>query len=716
MKKIFYTSLLIELYLFVSTDAASTTRNSRESNVNSVGGSLRALRGMTKNQPEKTGLSSIAGRSKSFGEKELLVVRIQAQDSSTTATKDELVRDIFDDSDGMTVTKQLQACSHGMFTIKPATGQSINNGVATIQLDYVIGKSTEEIYKSIDYSSKKIFGRELNKFDHVMMCMPSGTTIETREGDVTDKWNAYVPGDYEYTDFLTLYNDKWCSSISAGMHEIGHNLGLEHSNESGVSYEDETGQMGFSGIAETAALRCYNPAKLWQLGWYAEHSRRIQPFMDAPFHTTLTGITREFDENDDPSRNFFLQIPNGQTDIYIGYNHAVGFNAGTREAKNKIVVLEQETGARKPSDLKAILGRGESYTIEDYQGSGEDLVIQMRSKTSNGMEAKLEVSFKNQRDAPKKPICKDDQVRFEVSVKTDTYADDTSWVLKSNDQTKAIVASRSDFERNKTHNDMVCIDRGKDYVFTVRDKWKDGICCNYGWGSYSVFVDGKEIFYGGDFDSASVSHTFRTKPNPKPQEPLTLTRASPESKLDACVDDPSFSLKDNRNCEWVAKDTENRCGLKRKGAFVKYWCPATCGLCNTHVNNFAWNIHEKGPCRDDPSYRYHNKKRCWWIGKDKTRCKKEWNGKLAEQDCPMSCGLCDANDGETTLSLFAAPTINSGIVAAATNTVICRDDPSYLYAGRKSCVWVAKDAENRCGKESEGTLVRDHCRATCNLC
>ena len=36
---------------------------------------------------------------------------------------------------------------------------------------------------------------------------------------------AYVPNEQPYINYLSIYNDDWCSSVSAGMHELAHNMG-----------------------------------------------------------------------------------------------------------------------------------------------------------------------------------------------------------------------------------------------------------------------------------------------------------------------------------------------------------------------------------------------------------------------------------------------------------------------------------------------------------
>ena len=61
-----------------------------------------------------------------------------------------------------------------------------------------------------------------------MICMPSEV-----QGGGSVAW-AYL------NHWLSVYWDTWCSRPSAGMHEIGHNLGLDHSNGNGEEYGDQS--------------------------------------------------------------------------------------------------------------------------------------------------------------------------------------------------------------------------------------------------------------------------------------------------------------------------------------------------------------------------------------------------------------------------------------------------------------------------------------------
>ena len=163
---------------------------------------------------------------RSLGEKELLVIRIES-DNSTTASEEQLFNDVFDDE--VTVSKQFEACSRGKLTMKPAQNQNknITNGVTTVKLDSVVGKTAKQVYLAIEEQGPTRFGKELSEFDQVMICMPIGVLNHENQ----KRWTAFAAAPMKYRKFITIYSDEWCSSVSAGMHEIGHTFGLDHANE-----------------------------------------------------------------------------------------------------------------------------------------------------------------------------------------------------------------------------------------------------------------------------------------------------------------------------------------------------------------------------------------------------------------------------------------------------------------------------------------------------
>ena len=65
-------------------------------------------------------------------------------------------------------------------------------------------------------------------------------------------------------DYLSVYNDEWCSYANTQLHEVGHNLGLDHSGIPGEEYGDTTGFMGYGSERDDDPkdLRCFNAVKV----------------------------------------------------------------------------------------------------------------------------------------------------------------------------------------------------------------------------------------------------------------------------------------------------------------------------------------------------------------------------------------------------------------------------------------------------------------------
>jgi len=53
---------------------------------------------------------------------------------------------------------------------------------------------------------------------------------------------------------LSVYNDEWCTYLSAQLHELGHNLNLGHSGEGSQAYDDQSGYM----VSAWAQGKIYN--------------------------------------------------------------------------------------------------------------------------------------------------------------------------------------------------------------------------------------------------------------------------------------------------------------------------------------------------------------------------------------------------------------------------------------------------------------------------
>ena len=95
-----------------------------------------------------------------------------------------------------------------------------------------------------------------------------------------------------------------------------------------------------------------------------------------------------------------------------------------------------------------------------------------------------------------------------LNLVTDNYASETTWALT--DSSDNIVAQGGGYTNNSTTSLEIEIPSSDEcYTFTINDTYGDGICCQYGTGSYSITDDSANvIFSGGEFGSTEAT-TFR---------------------------------------------------------------------------------------------------------------------------------------------------------------------------------------------------------------
>jgi len=205
---------------------------------------------------------------------------------------------------------------------------------------------TKELSDIFDVSSP----RELA--DYLIYCLPPGTY-----GGVA---YAYI------NDWLSVFNDDWCTSVSLQMHEIGHCINFGHSNEGNEAYEDQTGIMGASYRNSDTPRMCFNGAKSWQAGWYRDKSITINSSSaNTCFDGTLHGVA------DYPvATTVILRVQTGSGyDYYISFNSRRGINSGTQDVADQVTVTRRPRGGRNSyaeSELVAKLSSGQSYNLAGY--------------------------------------------------------------------------------------------------------------------------------------------------------------------------------------------------------------------------------------------------------------------------------------------------------------------------------------------------------------
>jgi hypothetical protein len=168
-----------------------------------------------------------------------------------------------------------------------------------------------------------------------------------------------------------VYNNDWCRYPSGQVHEIGHNLGLNHAGEGSEEYGDQTGFMGYSYASFTTKM-CYNNAKSWQLGWYGLKRETLDFSQRGGFNGTFVGVN---DYLSTTGNYVVVKIVGGTSgDFFVGFNRQTGINADTQEATNQ-VTIQRQVGTGK-SSLLAKLSAGGEFTVTNFQGT-KSLIVKV---------------------------------------------------------------------------------------------------------------------------------------------------------------------------------------------------------------------------------------------------------------------------------------------------------------------------------------------------
>merc|ERR1712194_146552 len=345
-----------------------------------------------------------------------------------------------------------------------------------------------------------------SQYDLVMVCQPPGS----------GSWVAYA----YINSWISFYNDYWCQKVSAQMHEVGHNLGLGHSNQGSQAYGDQSGMMGFSYNKDDGPKMCFNAAKNFQLGWYGnqqesfnplENKNTVQNFVlngvdDYQKEGTTNGelITLRLVEFGD---EFDQSINNYGKDYYVGFNRNTGVNSGTIEAANQVVLFEKATGGPDgygESNRIADLNVDGSFIISNFKGTAFDVIIRVKSISNNGRDANIQIITQDDGVPTESPTESCGGVgKFSLELNTDRYSYETSWELIDNESNMVIEsAPREEHRGNQQYvypndgNNYYCLEESKCYTFKINDSYGDGL--NNGEGNYKLYLNNELEYEGGD--------------------------------------------------------------------------------------------------------------------------------------------------------------------------------------------------------------------------
>jgi len=106
------------------------------------------------------------------------------------------------------------------------------------------------------------------------------------------------------------------------------------------------------------------------------------------------------------------------------------------------------------------------------------------------------------------PIC--DGKLFKLDLRTDKYGSETTWEVKGSGG--GVEAAGGPYENESDETFEQCIPNDA-CDFAIFDSYGDGICCNYGAGSFAVSIDGVQVEGGsggafGDGQSINLCNIF----------------------------------------------------------------------------------------------------------------------------------------------------------------------------------------------------------------
>jgi len=536
----------------------------------------------------------------------------------------QLENDVFQDD--VSLQTQYEKCSYGKLQMQPFSGKTktgieINGGVVDVKIDNFEITATNNNRGALQqaaFDAAKVQLGDLEEkvsddddakdiYDLVLFCMPPGT----------GNWLAYAFINHKYS----FYNNLWCSSVSAQMHEVGHNMGLAHSGQEQDGqgkYDDQQGLMGYSYDQDDTNM-CFNPAKSFQLGWYDNKVLTIDPLSsDAELGVgdsgvrlfTLNGVSDYQKQNDNAHIVLRLNQISFEQDYYIGYNRKDGINKDTFEDGNMITIVRKESGLPTEygqSTKVAQLNLGHSHVIENFNGKINSNVEIKFIALMNGDATIQVVDIEN-------ALNEDDQegtcATYTIELTTDNYPEDNNWSIAENGGIgRAFAISPTYDSQETTYTSKVCLPYNGLFKFVIFDAYKDGLCCGQGKGSYrGLDPDGNELFAGGEnFEMEEQAIVVGDNPNnyntdnPLPSPQPTSSPSSSPTFLPTSTELPTFSPSSSP--------------VKKK-------------TCKDKKGKIKWNPKK------------NKKKNCKWIAK-KNKCDEQLNGEPLWTICSKACNRCD---------------------------------------------------------------------------
>uniref|UniRef100_A0A7S3QHF5 Peptidase M11 gametolysin domain-containing protein n=1 Tax=Chaetoceros debilis TaxID=122233 RepID=A0A7S3QHF5_9STRA len=313
-----------------------------------------------------------------FGDSPTLVIKtIDTSGRTVPQTIQELSNNVFgpESEDAINARNQFFACSAGKFDLSPGNFGHEDNpdhtpGVIEVNIDIsLVGQTQSAIRSAILTAANAKLGLSLpGQYEFTLY------TIEDCDGC---GWAAYA----YYNSHLSMYRKNYASYPAVVLHELGHNFGLGHSGET-VTYDDHSCLMGNPLFGFDLAKMCYNAAKSWQIGWYADAEVDYKPTVigNESWTGQLVGVA-QYSHADRDGRPVTLRIDSGSTnDYFINFNRKIGMTSQNKEGSDLVNVYEQDGNGESTGNASKILknlNEGDEWTKANFGNSGKTLSIKV---------------------------------------------------------------------------------------------------------------------------------------------------------------------------------------------------------------------------------------------------------------------------------------------------------------------------------------------------
>ena len=287
------------------------------------------------------------------GQRSVLVVHLIAADRRCSVDSSRLSDSIFGThGDVVTMTSQYAACSHNRLTFTAFRAPGVIDGVIETRLSInATGLTLSALRNATENALRTQIGvTNFARVNHIMYCFPPSTPgLEPALGDINGRGS--------------MFDGDMITSVTGQMHEIGHNLQMNHATLFGSTndYGDHTDIMSISYSGSNSPRKCFNAAHLAFLGWYADCTVTFDPRRNTRILVVVQSIGRFRPGVCPPSTAVVVRITTGQSkDIFFAFNEVLDPVLDTDHGNTLVVV----SGVSDPTSVGVRQrGRTERITV-----------------------------------------------------------------------------------------------------------------------------------------------------------------------------------------------------------------------------------------------------------------------------------------------------------------------------------------------------------------